>query len=156
MNNQPENIYHKKFDEASFKDSDPQSRKAVLTFMNSKGFNFYENPNKYGIDILSDTLKKAFELERRKIWVGGEYQYETYHFLHRKLHLFQGDKEYTPYFMVLNKEYNEAMFINQQDLIPHLTEENYKVIKVWNYRESRYDNESIYDVPISAFTLMKF
>ena len=69
---------------------DPQSREVIINYMKSRSFPFHSNPNKFGLDLISDFKDKdgkliGLELEHREIWDREIYPYTSIHIPARKL-----------------------------------------------------------------------
>ena len=118
--------------------NDPKSKEVVLKYLNKIGLDAYENPNKYGIDIVVD----RFELKRRTIWSGDTFPFDTIHIPYRKKKFFKFDA----FYCVLNKEYTYMLCCPSSIIRKSL------VLEVCN--KSVPEDEYFYDISVDEFTLI--
>ena len=85
----------KPFNKKLYNDNDPRSREVILNYYHKRGLlGLKENPDKYGIDLITDDGHWGIELERHGKWLGNkDYVYRDIHILSRKVHLFNNDKQ---------------------------------------------------------------
>ena len=94
----------KAFDQELFEENDPKARKAVMGMLAGVGIETYENPNKYGVDLVVG----RYEIERRECWTGDKFPFQTVHIPRRKRKFFN-----TPIiYCIVNKEYTHMMYID--------------------------------------------
>ena len=75
----------KPFNQQSYDRSDDLCRHYVKEFMLTKGFQFIDNPNIYGVDLISPDGSVMLEVEHKgKDWTDYAYPFPTLHFLERK------------------------------------------------------------------------
>jgi hypothetical protein len=110
----------KKFNQQWHDTNDPQSKAVVIAYMKSLGFGFHENPNKFGMDLISDfeNPKVALELEHRSIWEKEQYPYQSVHIPARKLKFLGNDHVH---YIVLNKDFNRIGICLGRNLKAYLT-----------------------------------
>lgn len=91
---------YKKFDKELFNQNDLKSRSVVKHFFLSKNVVVDDNPNKYGVDLVSEDGNVQIEIERRLAWVNEEFPYPRVNIPERKAKFFKTDK--TSYVIVSN------------------------------------------------------
>ena len=138
--------YHK-FNEKTFNDNDPQSRDVIKRYMRTKGFEFIDNQDIYGIDLIAVSIKKAIEIERRYPYTD-TFPYPTINFLERKKHFFFENTEYDPTFCVVNRTYDRALIINKALILPYIQGEAKTIY-------ARGKKDKVYEIPIEKFTLLQ-
>lgn len=139
----------KKFNQEWCDSNDPPSRTTIIEYMSSVGFAFHENPDKFGIDLISDfeNPKVGLELERRSIWKEDTiFPYPSVHILHRKLSILSCKNVH---FIVLNEPFTEIGICLNSDLQQYLNnpvENPNNIVKCGEY---------VFKVPRSAFHWIK-
>ena len=115
----------KPFSKQAYARNDASGKKAVLRFLKSQGLDAWENPDIYGIDLIvngTSHVGKVFdnmpiEVERRAIWRGDTFPYETVHIPERKTKfLTKGPMLYA----VVNKFYNKVIFCSNSIISQYL------------------------------------
>jgi hypothetical protein len=94
-----------KFNQAAFDDGEAKSRQVVMDYYTSLGINIWENPDRYGIDLLSEF--GGIELERRSVW-WDKFPFPTLHIPYRKKRLANPNNT----FIILNKFFNKLAVVN--------------------------------------------
>jgi len=139
----------KPFSKQAYARNDASGKKAVLRFLKSQGLDAWENPDIYGIDLIvngTSHVGKVFdnmpiEVERRAIWIGDSFPYETVHIPERKTKfLTKGPMLYA----VVNKFYNKVIFCSNSIISQYLP------LEVPNKAVSH--NEFFYNVPTQYWT----
>ena len=77
----------KRFCQDLFKENDERAREAGKRYWESiEGVRVEDNPDKYGPDLIVNTLCGSFfcEVEVKKVWKGKEFQYDTLQIAGRK------------------------------------------------------------------------
>tara|TARA_Y100000593_G_scaffold3233_1_gene6396 strand:- start:2073 stop:2510 length:438 start_codon:yes stop_codon:yes gene_type:complete len=139
---------HKRFDIDWYITNDASGKKAVTCFLQKQGLSVKENPNKYGIDLITNgTTNKGrvfssvpVEVERRQIW-DKTFPFPTVHVPERKTKFL---KHYMLY-AVVNLKFNKVMFCSS-DII-----KQYKPIEIPN--KAVANDEYFYDVPITCWEI---
>lgn len=83
---------YKKFDKDLFEQNDLKSRQVVKKFFLSKNIVVNDNPNKYGVDLISDDGNVQIEIERRPAWTTNNFPYPRVNIPERKTKFFKTDK----------------------------------------------------------------
>jgi len=98
-------------------DNDDWAKYLVLSFLESKGYEVWVNPDRFGIDLLAKRWGKKFqfEVEVKHNWQGVFFPFERIHFSARKLKFVDLDSE--TWFVTLNDEKNRAVFIDGEHLL---------------------------------------
>lgn len=142
---------YKKFDKELFNQNDLKSRQVVKKFFLSKNIVVDDNPNKYGVDLVSEDESVQIEIERRPVWVNEEFPYPRVNIPERKTKFFKTDK--TSYVIVsnnfsrigvipgkklikfINKDYLEESknrFVDSGELFYKIPKEEFKWFKIDN------------------------
>src|ERR1035437_2388632 len=75
---------NKQFNKQVFDGVDNITRIYVIQHMESKGITFHDNPDKYGIDLISDGGILLEVEQKAKAWKGHDFPFKTIHVLQRK------------------------------------------------------------------------
>lgn len=142
---------YKKFDKELFNQNDLKSRSVVKHFFLSKNVVVDDNPNRYGVDLVSEDGNVQIEIERRPAWVNEEFPYPRVNIPERKTKFFKTDK--TSYVIVsndfsrigvipgkklikfINKDYLEESknrFVDSGELFYKIPKEEFKWFKIDN------------------------
>ena len=140
----------KPFSKQAYARNDASGKKAVLRFLKNQGLEAWENPDLYGIDLIVNGTSHAgkvfdnmqIEVERRAIWNGDTFPYDTVHIPERKTKFL---KKGPMLYAVVNKFYNKVIFC------PDSIIRQYSPMEVPNKAVSH--NEFFYNVPIRYWTL---
>ena len=146
----------KPFNKKLYNDNDPRSREVILNYYHKRGLlGLKENPDKYGIDLITDDGHWGIELERHGKWLGNkDYVYRDIHILSRKVHLFNNDKM-NVVFVVLNNEYSKAAYLWKSIIQKYLTDDYIENLKCYVPGEGwRYDD--VYNIPRHELGYIQF
>lgn len=135
---------YKPFSASLHKKNDPKSRRVVKEYLQKKDIDLEDNPDKYGVDLISKDGTVKVEVEHRLSWQGPEFPFNEINVPERKGKFF-GDKEVS--YAILNKEYTHIGIIPNKKLRKYLTAENLKE----NPNKYVKAGELFYKVPKSAF-----
>lgn len=156
----------KSFDQSEQKIYDPKGKKAMISALN-KSFPQYqniENPNEYGIDVLSlnanNKVVGCWEVEvRHGNWQGDvSFPFREINCIERKDYQWRRDSEflekipfemadkYKVFYVQMNKECTRAIIIDGDIIL------NYP-LKMWNNRKAT--GEYVRQVPIAKTTQIK-
>ena len=73
------------FEKSLHDENDIPAREIVKQVYGFIGIDLYDNPDRYGVDLLCDKPRMSVEVERRLVWEGGAFPYDTVNFLLRKV-----------------------------------------------------------------------
>lgn len=150
----------KSFDKDCHKKNDVIARNAFSNFLNrlrSNSTKIIENPDKYGIDLLTlnedGIVTRAWEIERREEnWKGDvPFPFPTINCIERKEYMWRREKEFYDKIPFPVDSACEVLYVQLNDLctraviIPGSVVLKYR-LKPWHNRKS--DNEYVRQVPI--------
>ena len=139
---------HKPFSAALHKRNDPKFRKVVKEYLKKNDVIVDDNPDKYGVDLISEDGKVKIEVEHRLSWQGAEFPFPDINVPERKGKFFT-DKDVS--YAILNKEYTHMGVISNKKLRKYLTTDNLKE----NPNKYVTSGELFYKVPKKAFSWKK-
>lgn len=98
-------------------DEDDWAKYQIIEWLESKGYEAWVNPDKFGIDILATRWGRqfAFEVEVKHNWRGKYFPYEQIHFSARKRKFVVLDVE--TWFVMLNHERTHALLIDGEHIL---------------------------------------
>lgn len=131
----------RRFNQACFLEVDERSRKVVKEYFFNQGIKLYDNPNKYGVDLISP-MGLTMELEHRECF-RNDFPYDHINIPQRKEKFLVGHPECS--YCVINKDFTKCG-ICQGERIQLYTE------KVWN--NSRGD-EFFFKIPKEEFLWLR-
>jgi len=138
---------HKAFSNEVFASNDPQSRAVVLSYMRQQGFDFTNNQDIYGVDLVSPATGLALELERRSIWVDPVFPFSEINIPERKGRILRNHPEIT--YVVVNKWFDRLAIVTGEKLQPYL-ERTYH-----NPNFSIKHGEHFFKVPVSTWCFVQ-
>jgi len=139
---------HKPFSKSLFQGNDPKSRRIVKDYLAKQDIVVEDNPNKFGVDLVSKDGTLHVEVEHRLVWTEEEFPYEEINIPERKAKFFIDNC--VAYF-ILSAGYKHIGMISGKTLRPFLVDYNLKESSNKYMRSSEY----FYKVPKSAFTWAK-
>lgn len=89
---------------------DDNAKDQFITWLKSKGWDAWVNPDQYGIDVLAVDLSgntHQFEVEVKHNWKGPRFQYDTLHYSDRKRKFLKDPKRSA--FITFNHERTHAL-----------------------------------------------
>jgi hypothetical protein len=104
----------------------------------------FDNPNKYGVDLISKDATLQVEVEHRVIWKHEEFPFEDVNVPERKMKFFT---ENHICYAILSSDYSHIGLIDGKTLRKHLVEDNLKESSNKYMKEGEY----FYKVPKSEF-----
>jgi hypothetical protein len=133
----------KKFDRPRFLKSDPQSRKVVKEYYKKQGIVLNDNPNRFGIDLISEDGSLQIELEHRPPWKDECFPYSDVNIMARKQYLQDGNVDY----IILSRDFKKLGIIKGKDLKPYIVDTN-----LHHHRNKDvYEGEYVYKIPVEKF-----
>lgn len=136
----------KQFEQSLFDENDPKSRDVVKAYFASRGLVLVDNPDKYGVDLVSEDGELKVEVERRPVWDKDEFPFSEVNILARKAKFFNAGAAY----VIVSNDFSRIGVIRNSLILRYLKE---------TPRESgnRYvgSGELFYKVPKSEFTWTK-
>jgi hypothetical protein len=135
---------YKKFDAALFDNNDPKSREVVKSYLASNGIPVNDNPDKYGVDLISSDGKIKVEVERRLVWKSVEFPFNEINIPERKAKFF---KDQSVAYVIVSVDYTRIGMIQGKTLTDFIKTDNLKENP--NLYTSR--GEMFFKVPKSAF-----
>ena len=127
-------MIYKKFNKENHDANDKPAKDLVISFLKSRGIDASENPDKYGIDIITP----RYEVERRDIWKIN-FPFKTVHVPARKEKFLKHNIIYA----IVNKDFNRIMCCESSTI----TQCN--LVEVPN--KSVPQGEYFYDVPVELW-----
>lgn len=79
----------KAFDQDLHDKHDPRGRAAAIKYFAKKGYEFVENPDKYGIDLVYPEKRCGLEVEVKREWGDEDFIFSTVHVESRKGEMLQ-------------------------------------------------------------------
>ena len=112
----PRNYFMKKqtkpFDKAFHDENDPTSRAVVKAFYKEQGIVLNDNPDIYGVDLISDLFN--VEVERRLVWNDVDFPFEYVNVLERKEKFF---KSRDTHYAIVSQDYLRIGIIEANDIM---------------------------------------
>ena len=133
----------KRFSQSLNDSHDPKSRKIVKEYLAKQGIVVKDNPNKKGVDLLSEDGSVQIELEHRPPWKGEEFPFSEVNVLARKSYLGEGKIDY----IILSCDFKRLGIITAKEIQPYIIDSNL------HHHRNKYvsEGEYVYKVPASAF-----
>lgn len=122
---------------------DPKSRKVVKEYLAKQGIIVNDNPNKKGVDLLSEDGTVQIELEHRPPWVDEEFPYGEVNVLERKRYLGEGKI----YYIILSRDFKRLGIITPEAIKPYIVDSNLH----HNPNKNVYQNEYVFKIPVDKF-----
>ena len=136
---------YKEFQKKDYQESDGAAREAAKSFWHSLGYVCKDNPDEYGVDLIVEGRNRRFycEVERKKVWHGVSFKYDTIHLPVRKAKFLNKPTQ----FMVFNNSLTHAAIFGRKVVKESPTAEvpNYKIAF----------GEKFYDVPVAKAHFVK-
>ena len=138
----------KQFDRALHDASDIPARDAVRRFYATLGVVLHDNPDPYGIDLITEDGKVLVEVERRMVWDKPEFPFVEVNFLQRKVKFFTGHAEGVLVdYAIVSNDFKKVGIIDRQSIVDIVIDTEPEE------SPNRYvnDSEFFYKIPRSAF-----
>jgi len=121
------------------------SVKGILCdWLRSKGFRAYVNPDKYGIDVLSNWFgdDTGIEVEVKHNWKGPNFPFKSVHYAARKFKFLDGNKQVK--FVTFNHNRTHIILVDASEFTKIVT------------KETKYTrDETFYEIPIENCQIIK-
>ena len=124
--------------------NDPTSRKLVKEFFAERGIKLKDNPNKFGVDLMTEDSDLLIEVEHRLNWAQPEFPYEEVNVPQRKSKFFA---EGIAHYVILSRDYKYLGFINAKSIQKYMAAEYLKESSNRFVKEHEY----FYKIPKSEF-----
>ena len=134
----------KPFSKSLHQKNDPQSRKIVKEYLAKQGIIVQDNPDKYGVDLISEDQSLQVEVEHRLSWTNEEFNFDTVNLPERKAKFFVAN--HIAYF-ILSCDYSRIGMIDGKTLRNYIVDENLKESSNKYVRQGEY----FYKIPSDAF-----
>lgn len=137
----------KPFDATLHEENDLPARAVVKQFYARLGFVLEDNPDRYGVDLVTGDYKISVEVERRPVWESGDFPFVMVNFLQRKTKFFVD----TPYLLadyaIVSKDLKRVGIIDQVKIIDAI------LTSKATEKPNRYvnDSEFFYEIPRKQF-----
>jgi hypothetical protein len=95
--------------------ADDSVKEIFLDWLHSQGYEAQVNPDKYGIDILSNWFGEdtGVEIEIKHNWRGSEFPFDSVHFASRKYKFLEGNKHVK--FVMFNHERTHILIVDAKE-----------------------------------------
>lgn len=114
---------YKKFSKTLHNQNDPKSRKIVKEYFKKNDILLEDNPDKYGVDLLSKDRTLQIEIEHRLVWTDPEFPFEEVNVPERKEKYFL---ENHICYVILSRDYSHIGMIDGKTLRKYLTYDTLK------------------------------
>lgn len=114
---------YKKFSKTLHNQNDPKSRKIVKEYFKKNDILLEDNPDKYGVDLLSKDRTLQIEIEHRLVWTDPEFPFEEVNVPERKEKYFL---ENHICYVILSRDYSHIGMIDGKTLRKYLTSDTLK------------------------------
>lgn len=137
----------KPFEQSLHDENDLPAREVVKQFYARLGFVLEDNPDRYGVDLVTGDYKLSVEVERRPVWESGDFPFVMVNFLQRKTKFFVN----TPYvlsdYAIVSKDLKRVGIIDQVKIIDAI------LTSKATEKPNRYvnDSEFFYEIPRKQF-----
>lgn len=139
---------HKKFSKTLHGNNDPRSRQVVKDYLAQYGLIVKDNPDKYGVDLISDDQLLRIEVEHRLPWVDEEFPYGEINVPERKAKFLKdGDVQY----IILSRAYDRLGIIMGKVIKAFIVDNNLVV----NPNKFVKNDEYFFKIPKEAFRWVK-
>ena len=134
----------KPFSKSLHQKNDPQSRRIVKEYFLRHNMPLNDNPNKYGVDLISEDQSLQVEVEHRLVWKDEEFPFDEINVPERKAKFFV---ENHISYVILSCDYSHIGLIDGKTIQKYMTNDNLKESSNKYVRQGEY----FYKVPKSAF-----
>lgn len=141
------NEVRKPFSQELHAANDPPARKIVKAYLKKQGIIVEDNPNKFGVDLVSADGSLMIEVEHRLPWKEDEFPFDQVNIPKRKKYLREGKIQY----FILSRDFSHLGMINAKGVKPYIIDENLHLIK----NRFVFDGELFYKVPRNVFRWVK-
>jgi len=112
----------KPFDLNQYNQDDP-AKDILVAWLKAQGFRAHVNPDKYGIDVLSNWFgdDTGVEVEVKHNWNGEEFPFKTIHYAARKFKFLDGNKQVK--FVTFNHKRTHMIVVDAKEFTKIVTKE---------------------------------
>jgi len=114
---------YKQFSKSLHQRNDPKSRKVVKEYFAKNKMPLDDNPNKFGVDLISEDGTLKVEVEHRLVWDSDEFPFAEVNVPERKAKFFV---ENSVCYVILSRDFTRIGMISGKELRKHLTEDTLK------------------------------
>jgi hypothetical protein len=139
---------YKQFDQKLFNQNDPKSREVVKTYLAANNIPVDDNPDKYGVDLISTDGSLKIEVERRLVWDYFEFPFNDINLPERKAKFFV---ENNVAYIIVSKDYSRLGIINGKTIKEYINTKNLKE----NRNRLVDSGELFYKLPKDKFKWVK-
>lgn len=138
----------KKFSQSLHRGNDPQSRRVVQEYFKKQGIVLNDNPNQFGVDLVSPDGTLQIEVEHRLPWVDEDFPFSEVNVPERKAKFLQEGKSQ---YIILSRDFSRMGVIRGKDVMPFIVDDNLA------HNPNKYvrDGEYFYKIPREAFKWIK-
>jgi hypothetical protein len=133
----------KPFDLNQYSQDDP-AKDILVDWLKTQNFRAHVNPDKYGIDVLSNWFgdDTGIEVEVKHNWNGAEFPFKTIHYAARKFKFLDGNKQVK--FVTFNHNRTHMIVVDAKEFTKIVT------------KETKYTkDETFYEIPIENCQIIK-
>lgn len=134
----------KPFSHALHQKNDPQSRRIVKEYFLRNKMPLNDNPNKYGVDLISEDESLQVEVEHRLVWKAEEFPFAEVNLPERKAKFFVDNHIC---YAILSYDYSHIGLIDGKTLRQYINDDTLKESSNKYVRQG----ELFYKIPKSAF-----
>ncbi len=112
----------KPFDLNQYNQDDP-AKEILVAWLKAQGFRAHVNPDKYGIDVLSNWFGEdtGIEVEVKHNWNGTEFHFKTIHYAARKFKFLDANKQVK--FVTFNHSRTHMIVVDAKEFTKIVTKE---------------------------------
>jgi hypothetical protein len=141
------NTKSKPFDKSLHDQNDLPAREVVKEWYGRIGIRLIDNPDKYGVDLITEDDSLCVEVERRMVWNTEEFPFADVNFLQRKVKFFDTKKYSLHEYAIVSISLKRIGICNESEIMA--------IVKGTTPTESpnRFvnDSEYFYKIPKSKF-----
>lgn len=138
----------KPFSKSLHRSNDPQSRRIVKEYLKRNGIEVEDNPNQFGVDLISKDGTLQVEVEHRLVWDSEEFPFEEINVPERKAKFFVQE---SVSYVILSRDFSHIGLISGREIAKYIVDENLRM----NPNKFVKQDEYFYKVPKSAFKWAK-
>jgi len=129
-------------------ENDRPAREVVKEFYSRIGINLKDNPNTYGVDLISEDSSLCVEVECRHVWDEPEFPFDTVNFLNRKMKFVKLHKYNIFEFVIVSYDFKRLGIINRDTLMANIEKTSLRALS------NRFvaEGEKFYQIPKNQFT----
>jgi hypothetical protein len=138
----------KPFSKSLHRSNDPKSRRVVKEYLKRNGIEVEDNPNKFGVDLISKDGTLQIEIEHRLVWTSEEFNFDTVNLPERKARYFTSNNVA---YLILSCDYSRMGMVDGKTLRHYIVDENLKESSNKYVRRGEF----FYKIPRDAFKWIK-